>query len=493
MSKYLKEPAIIESSRNNRESLIAKIYFLTIVVRMISQLSFISGFIGSAADYLAIIPHFFGILLVIRRTRWTVRFDNNEEGNLLSLFLKMVLWFSANSVVMATVMQITRGSLGGETAFEGIAGMLIYWMQYFFILYYNYEAFKILKKDELYKLLKIINVGLLILGYIQIGVTLLGGAFARIYDAIDVFDILCDSGTYKLALTGFEGANAGYMMSMIVFPFLYANIVNKRTGFISVILWLPILYYTHSSTAWLLFIIETATFIILFLILYFHNIKGSTIIWIAFSLCLLIPTVNHFQTNDSFMGSDTIKEELQYLVVDRLSDTDNGSNELRKIPIQVDLGAFSEYPIFGVGNGCQGYFYEKYFPRSLFNTKGVNAVYYFDKFTNEQSTGALFWLGTLSGYGIVGGLLLLVFFYKCILLMIKKHKRNPFYSCMYFIALPGTLFAGMLTDFVAKYFVWLIFSLPLMLDTLSDNKEGSLDGKILGGRNGHQISSRYFT
>ena len=54
-------------------------------------------------------------------------------------------------------------------------------------------------------------------------------------------------------------------------------------------------------------------------------------------------------------------EQIEYLLFEKATDSDNGSTVSRTVPLLVNWGAFMEHPIFGVGNGLQGYYYEKFY------------------------------------------------------------------------------------------------------------------------------------
>ena len=57
-------------------------------------------------------------------------------------------------------------------------------------------------------------------------------------------------------------------------------------------------------------------------------------------------------------GDEAI-EQIEYLLLEKVTDTSNGSTTSRTVPLLVNWGAFTEFPIFGVGNGLQGYFSTK--------------------------------------------------------------------------------------------------------------------------------------
>ena len=162
------------------------------------------------------------------------------------------------------------------------------------------------------------------------------------------------------------------------------------------------------------------------------------------------------------MLPEKISNNIKYLLFEKIQDSNNGSTVWRSVPLYYNWGAFTEYPLIGVGNGLQGYFLEKYFPDAMRTVKGVDAVGLLKNWTSGVSNGALFWPSILSGYGIIGVFLVLIYIVKSERLIRKKMKALGTLYYMYRLSIFAIIFAGFATDFVAKYYIWFAISIPLI-------------------------------
>lgn len=454
-SRYIKE----NNTRLNNmrlEIMIAKLYCICLPFRMITQLSFLKNYVGACANYIPFIFHIIGILLWIVNTN--AKIDFPEKNDLATFTIKLMIWLNCSSIVMAIVIQSIYGNQGGENAFQGIVGMLLYFFQYALMFLYNYRVFTLLSLKELNKVLHIDCYALLIIGYMQ--VLVMNGIGSSIYNAINIFGIVNSSSQLpKLCLTGNEGASAGCIIGVFVIPFLLSHIiVGKRYIIMEVLLWLIPLYYTFSSTAYILFSIDIMI-LLFYLILKSDNPTQGFITLLVLLLCVAIVFFIMFQfgiINNSQM------DDVHYLLFEKASDDQNGSTIARTIPLLVNWGAFTEYPLFGVGNGLQGYFYEKYFPEKALHAVGSDASVFLERSREGISNGGVFIPSLLSGYGVVGCLFILLFAWQCI----KHNQRNKLTSKNFYYAyiISGVAFIvmGFQGDAYGLYYVWFMLSIPFM-------------------------------
>lgn len=483
MSYVIKETDSILQDRNSLAVFIAKLYIVCLTYKMIAPLNFLESIIGAAAISFDLIPHVLGLLLVIIENKGMLSLDMSDEGSLLTYFFKMTIWFNISSFIMAVFMQSIYGSLGNENAFHGIIGMILYWTQYAFIMFYNYHVFKILTITEIENALKLELLILMSIGYFQMVVMLAGGSVGVIYDRLDILNVLNNANQLpKLPLTGMEGAYAGYIMGTLVFPFLYALDLSGRAkgGVLFYVLpWLPLVYMTFSSAAYILFIVITLGYAYFYIKTRGFSRSIITVLAIFLAVAFLIVL---FGNDILHLLPDTVSSNIRYLLFEKIQDTENGSTAMRSVPLHYNLGAFIEYPFLGVGNGLQGYFLEKYYPASMSTAKGVNGTLWLNKWTSGISNGALFWPSILSGYGIVGVIIVLNYILKSERLLRTKSEELGTMYYMYRLSMIGIIVEGFATDFVAKYYVWFAISIPL-ISVIYKEKSGELDPTLKAMRN----------
>ena len=463
------EPYMQKPERSGYEKLVvlvAKAYLILLPIRMIAPLLFLQDYLGVTANYFDLVLHLMGLILIVLGSRGVIQIGKDKTSRLFHYFVLMIVWFNLSSVVMAIVMQSVHGNIGNESAFSGIAGMLVYFTQYVFIVFYNKEIFRYITKEEIIGLLNKLVLFLFILGYFQIAVMVSGGLFASLYDKLDILDIVRNSEKLpKLCLTGSEGASAGTLIGTFVFPFIMAKVFVQRKwlkNIIFLLAWLPVVYFTYSSTAYILIAIDILVFCLFYMIKVKRGID-SIVMGLLFSIGLI--AVLLFPVSFANLLPSDVGEKVEYLLTEKATDKANGSTVSRLVPLYVNWGAFMEYPILGVGNGNQGYFYEKYFPEFAWNVAGSDASVFLERSRGGISNGGVFIPSLLSGYGIVGVIWILIYIMKCLRHVKSNRNKLGLFYYMFHISWIAILVTGLQGDFVGNYYLWFLLSIPFMAYT----------------------------
>jgi hypothetical protein len=446
------------------QRMLGKLYIFFLSFRMIAPLMFTQKYVGACARDFDFVLHLIGLTLIVVGGRERINRGSEEQKKLLRFFIGMIIWFDLSSLAMATIIQIKYGSIGTDNALGAVFFVAIYFLQYTFMIIYNREIFMLISADEIISIIGKSTFVLLLIGYWQTAVLNSGGALDVIYDKLDFLNVLLDSKLMsKLSLTGTEGASAGTIICVFIIPYYYALILSgKRVfrSFITILLWLPVLYFTYSTTAYILFSVASLIFFILYLFSKKHiiiKLLFITIFAILF-MGLLIP--------DTFLSilPDETSEEINYLLLEKATDFNNGSTVSRTVPIYMNLGAFSKYPIMGVGNGCQGYFYEEFFPSWAYDVKGSDVLVFLKISQNGISNAGVFTMSILSGYGIIGTVLFFIYFIKSykIVFKLKEQQSTIFFLYLCMMAWPLILISGLQGSFEGSYMIWFLLSLQFL-------------------------------
>ncbi len=442
---------------------IAKLYLYLLPIRMIAPLIFLKQLLPGGAMYFDFVLHALGIFILVLRTRGMIKLENGSSMQVLLHFIKLIVYLNLSSIVMSIFIQLTIGDYAGESAFSGIFGMFIYFTQYAVILFYNKYVFEILSKDEILTILHRVCWFLLILGYWQVAAMSFGGIFSALHDSLDVFDVLYSAETMpKLCLTGSEGASAGGIISIFVLPILYSCIISenkKKSSVVQAILWLVPLFFTRSSTAYILFAAVTISFLAIYLFNTRHKIGAIAflvILVLLFSLLIIV-------WFDISILPEDITYQIKYLLFEKATDANNGSTIARTVPLIVNWKTFLRYPLFGVGNGLQGYFYVEFFPEFATNIEGSDVFVFYERAKTGISNGGVFFPSLLSGYGIVGILLIAIFVFRLIRHARAEKKQMEEFYYAFLLASIGVLISGFQGDMYGQYYSWFMLSLPLMI------------------------------
>ena len=181
---------VIHTSR--LEINIAKLYLFFLPFRLFGQLAGLQSIVGVCANYMAFVFHVLGFIIWLINENGKIGFAGEDNFSLIKKLCLLTVYLNLSSFVMAVVIQITMGNQGGESAFSGIAGMVIYFTQYFLIFAYNARVLDIIDRETINYILHWVCLVLLFIGYFQ--VLVMNGVGGSAYDALNIFGNLNSSG-----------------------------------------------------------------------------------------------------------------------------------------------------------------------------------------------------------------------------------------------------------------------------------------------------------
>lgn len=432
---------------------LAKIYLFCLPFRMFALFSFLQLAVGPLANFFDSIINIIGLFVWVQN-EGSLRF-HPRNSPLFRIIAYSILYLNISSMLMSVVMYVTYGNCNGESPFVAIIPMILFYFQYLLMFLYNIRVFAILDYATIRKVLDAVCKTLLVIGYIQ--VLIMHGVGGSIYDVFAeiIGGFNKTERLPKLCLTLSEGAAAGCLMGTLIFPYLLAKINNGEKKCIrELILWMPLLFYTHSTTAMILFAVD----IVIFLVKgKKRNVGGmigmmATVIIIVGSLALV---GKYNETGDS-------RSSVGYLLFEKAFDKTNGSTISRTATFGYNWGAFTEMPIMGVGNGLQGYFYNKYFPMEYLTMEGTDIGHFYDVAQTGIANGECFLPGYLSGYGIIGVIVFLVIMLNMRNTIRIRKDHLGIFGYMFPIGAVGFFVMGLQGEAYCLYYAWFVISIPFM-------------------------------
>lgn len=458
---------IVNINKNKVLKYIFKIYILLFPFTM-----FMGGYSiwNSIGNSYSIIFQLIGLIVIL--------FSLKDKRIKINTFMKyifiMVFILNISSIIMSMLLNSKLGVLYGETTYNTMLGNIVYYSQLAVIFYYNFYVYNTLKINEIKKIFDFIVIFIIILGYMQI-IIIYFPQISKIYDFFNLGNIIRDS-SYILAinripLTCVEPASCGVLLGVLIIPYILScTLIKNKTNkyYILLILIIPIAYWTKSSTVYIAIFINFFIYIIICIIkkknLYKLLILSYIVIILIFSNIFIISC---FNSNENIGVFETIK----YYLVEKVNSDENLSTIHRKSTVINNLKIFKKYPLLGVGNGNQGFYYNENLPQFAYKSPETMKFYYGEK---GVVSGGAFFTAFLSGYGTLGVVLIIIFIKKSInIISIIKNKLNGL-QYMYFMGSITFLFLSTISaDIVGDYITIFVLSVPLI------NK----DVKNLGGIN----------
>lgn len=444
------------------EKVIAMAYVFCLPLRMIDPFSFLQNYLGGLALNFDLFFHAIGLGL------WFLRGEkvkiSKEKSELFAFFLLTMGMLIFISMFNAIHYHDAFGIMYGENTFQATKGQLLYWCQYILMAIYNLRVVYLLGMDTIWKIIDFFSDVMLLVGYIQILVIVLEkhwicalyNIIARLFYMLPSSYLLEER---RIVLMEMEPAHAGYTIARLILPLLLARLICKGINGKNVtkmVIWLPVIYYTKSSNMYILLSVELMLFLIIVCSNFFrknkHAISRTSCMVISFAVFVMIPLTTYCVLKGK------ISEIIYYLAI-KLTDKSNMSTAWRTVPLYTNWEIFKQFPLLGVGNGNQGFFYWEYFPKWAYellkDTKTMQA------YSGQMTNGQLFFPSVLSGVGLIGSGLLLIYFITIVWYVYRK--KNKDYMCYYFfiIAAVGIIVNGFSADFVAAYDVWFVLCLPV--------------------------------
>lgn len=446
---------------------IAILYLYLLPLRMIEPLSFLKSLVSVCANFFDLTLHIIGLFFlfieVIDKTKSAnlVNIREKQANKLKYNFIFTIVALNVISMFMALVLNPILGTLDGEDSIGAIITILVYYTHYALMIIYNTHIFKMFDKQEIFVILKrMINI-VLFIGYIQLFTMLFGGPFVLIYNIINILGAFRHAEYFmslqRLPLLFSEPAAAGGFIGVMVLPILLSEIIfskKNRKAIFSLLLWLPLIYFTKSSTCYLLVVIAFIAFLI------FYSMKFRKVRWPLITIATLgivFTLLIFFVEENSILFNNGVIKTIKYYF-NKISDLQNESTVTRIIPTFINFRIFAEYPIMGIGNGNQGFFYKEYFP-----SWGHISQNTYDKIVGVADGGVAI-PSLFSGYGLVGVILVFIYFYNAT----KTVKDNKdFLGVFYYIYLLSSIVIfvnGFQSDYFGLYYVFFMLSIPMMVN-----------------------------
>ena len=434
---------------NKIEVLLFKIYLILLPITLFHPLKLNEYFKGMANNSIFII-HILGIIIIAINICRENKFRTNK---LMSYIAIMVLILNFTSLLMSFILNYKLGILYGEDTYRAVFGDIIYYFQIVLIFYYNYCLGNKIEKSYILKALFIITIYELMIGYIQIFIINGISIFNPLHNLIESIGITKEVSDMvrigKIYLTGSEPSSVANIVGFIIFPYLFSNILmtNKQIYKILFMLYIPIVYFTKSSTVYIVTLVELATFIVMY-------IKYNNKISIAKSIASILIAIIFVPIFTGNMSKSSL-DEVEYYLFEKIQDKDNMSTVYRESTVKNNIEVFKKYPIVGIGNGLQGYYYEEHLEPYAYESYEVQNV------LNGRVgilPGGSFLTSYISGYGLLGIVLFLGFVHKSFKII---RKDNELYYIYIYGGISFIILSIIALGITGNYLAIFIGSIPL--------------------------------
>lgn len=358
-----------------------------------------------------------------------------KPNKAITAFLPFAFIGSISTVVMAIFLNGQTGELFGVTPVEAVGeGLLWLWFDVIIIIFVTY-AYAHCSLKLLNRIFDALLIFALFFGTIQAGVWLGIPWFSAAFDVTNIggwFSIFEKVAPNRISVICSEPSSVGKTFGLLLLPYCYCRAANGNgkkysAAFVALLI---LAYMTKSTTVYV-----TVAFVVIAILLLRIRGKKSKLFYAVTSILLAIMLVCSvfLVTSGDNAGTADISETVQ-TVLGKITDTTNQSTAYRNSTIINDLEIFKSYPILGVGDGNQGFFYAQNLPSWVLATGSGEAARALSGGVGVLNGGA-FIPSLFSGYGFVGCVLFAVWLVSCIqMAFANKEGMGHFYE-MFFISL----------------------------------------------------------
>lgn len=385
-------------------------------------------------------------------------------NELTSSFLPFAIVGSLSSIIMGFYLSQQFGALAGETPLSAIITGLM-WLLFdvgiVFFVSCCYERSTIHHIDVVMDVLVV--VVLIICGIQALAMFGVPG-FASLFELINIggwLSVFEEVDFLRLVGVGSEPAAMAQTLGLFCLPYCYCRATHdgiSRYWFAFALLVL-FAFLTKATTVYVTVVLVLIGIAVL-------NIrrkqsKGAIAVIAVACAVLSVAFLVVLIAGISLVPADV--ESTFEAVLGKISDGTNMSTAYRSSTVINDVEIFKEFPIFGVGDGNQGFFYAQNLPSWALTSGSLEVAAALSGSIGVLNGGA-FLPSIISGYGIVGAILFGAWIIVCVRMARSNRARMGHYYDMYFLAMLACVpICCMAISFQgAPVAVFLIFCLPAL-------------------------------
>lgn len=361
--------------------------------------------------------------------------SNLKFNKFLSSFAPFVVIGFLSSILMSFLLTGNVGTIAGETPLSAITTGLMWLVFDAAIVFFASHCYAHCTGEFLDRVLDIFLIFVLLVCGVQALVMLGFPGASAIFGLINVGDwlrVFRDVAFERLVGVGSEPAAMAKTLGLLCLPYCYCRAANgggARYG-IAFALLLLFAFLTKATTVYV-----TVAFVLLgILLLHTRKTKSRAVIVVVSLVCAasFFAVLVVLFAGGQPISANTI--DTLEAVLGKISDVGNQSTAYRTSTIINDIEIFKEYPIFGVGDGNQGFFYAQNLPSWVLASGSTEALSALSGSIGVLNGGS-FLPSIISGYGIVGCVLFGAWIVFCIRTAIKRKKELGRYYDMFIVAM----------------------------------------------------------
>lgn len=353
----------------------------------------------------------------------------------------ITLLLALMSIGSSIVLQSSNMSISGESPMGTCLITLCWLIFHFASVVYLSNSFSSIRLSDLDTTFEIMSGIVLVFGILEIGMVF------RIPGARNVFELVNVGGWIQQPLVGqnsriagvcSEPAHMGTVLSMFCLPYHISKIDDKNSLWhrICIAVLLVLACFTFASTVYItvsFLLLMIAGYKVLFGRINRYDIVAVCIVGSLICVFLLFVWLPH----SVVLRDSELVESIRNTLV-KPTNRANQSTAYRLSVIINDYRVFLRYPLFGVGEGNQGFFYAENVPSWIVSSGTTEAARVISG-SRGVINGGPFLPSLISGYGLVGLIAYLSWFAGCVRYANHYSRSMGTYYKMFIYSLIGSI------------------------------------------------------
>lgn len=380
------------------------------------------------------------------------------EGRGVRRYLPFIVYAMGITAIMSLVLYEPLGSLFGENTISATAPSYLWLVMILLVIGALGYLFEHTSSDMLNSAFEAFVVCVIILGVMQ-AITLVTGI--PLYDAFNSFGLFQDIFGERISTIGSEPSANAIIIGMISLPYVISRLAHgapKRFRFYFVIL-LVLVGFVSSSQCYYSVISLGIGYFVFFRPKRIKHTALAILSLICCIACIAFIVITAFGVH--LMENEAV-QQAYYYIFEKVGDSNSQSTTYRMSTTVNDIYVFERYPVFGVGDGLQGFYFNENIAEHWSTGGSIELENALAGKVGLVGSGCLM-TGLLSSFGVVGFALFAYVLLSSIRdAHIRRKAMGPYYE-MYLLALFAMLPATVIgLTLHGSWALYLILAMPFM-------------------------------
>lgn len=389
------------------------------------------------------------------------------EGQSVRRYLPFIAYAITVTAIMSLVLYEPLGTLFSENAISATIPSYLWLVMVLLAVGALGYLFERISPNMLNIAFEAFIVCAILLGGLQAMSVLTGSS---LYNAFNAFGLFQDIFGGRISTIGSEPSANGIIIGMISLPYVISRLAHgapRRFRLYFVVLLILVGFVSSSQCYYSILSLSVGCLIVLRP----KRLKRSALVALSLICCIACISFIAISAFGIELTKNDIVQQAHYYIIEKLGDSSNQSTTYRLSTMVNDIFVFERYPVFGVGDGLQGFYFNENIAEHWNAGESIELENALAGKVGLVGSGSLI-TGLLSSFGAVGIALFARALFSSIRDARARRKAMGSYYEMFLLGLFAMLPAAVIgLTLHGGWSLYLILAMPFMAFR-SEREEG---------------------